>query len=151
MPLKQQIIADLKKAMKEGDSFRRDTLRMLDSMIKNSEIEKKKREEGLTDGEIEEVVARAVKQRKDAAGQYEAGGRDDLAQKEKKEIEILLNYMPEQMNEDEVRKIIKEIISKIVEFSASDVGKVMGAAMGKLKGKADGQLVKKVVDEELGK
>jgi uncharacterized protein len=149
MSLKKKIIDDLKTAMKEGDSFRRDTLRMADSMIKNVEIEKKKRKEGLSDGEIQEVIARAIKQRKDAAFQYESGGRADLAEKEKKEAKMLSAYMPEQMGEDDVRKIVKAVIQEAGASLASDIGKVMGLAMGKLKGKTDGQLVKKIVGEEL--
>jgi uncharacterized protein len=147
--IKKKIFEDLKLAMKKGDSFRRDTLRMVDSMIKNAEIEKKKREEGLDDGEVQEVIARAIKQRKDAASQYEAGGRPDLAEKEKKEVEILSSYMPEQMGEDEIRKIVKTVIGEVGASSKADIGKVMGLAMGKLKGQADGQLVKKIVEEEL--
>ena len=81
--LKQKIQDDLKSAMKAGDVVKRDTLRMLDSMIKNSEIEKKKREDGLSDEEIIEVAFRAIKQRRDSISQYEAGGRKDLAEKEK--------------------------------------------------------------------
>jgi len=149
MLLKKQIIIDLKKAMKENDSLRRDTLRMLDSMIKNAEIEKRKKEEGLTDEEIQELVTKAIKQRRDASIQYETGGRNDLAQKEKDEMGILSGYMPEQMNEDEIRKIVKEIILEAKASSALDIGKVMGLIMGKLKGKADGQLVKKIVSKEL--
>jgi len=149
MPLKQQIITDLKSAMKEGDTMRRDTLRMVDSMIKNSEIEKKKREEGLSDGEVQEVISRAIKQRKDAATQYESGGRMELARKEKKEAEILLAYMPSQLSEEEIRAKVKEIIAKTGAETKAEIGKVMGAAMGKLKGQADGQLVKKIVEEEL--
>jgi uncharacterized protein len=147
--LKKKIFEDLKLAMKEGDSFRRDTLRMVDSMIKNTEIEKKKREEGLNDSEVQEVLSRAIKQRKDAASQYEAGGRADLAEKEKKEVEILSSYMPEQLSEDEIKKTVKAVIQEVGASSKADIGKVMGLAMGKLKGQADGQLVKKIAEEEL--
>lgn len=149
MSLKQKIVSDLKEAMKAGDAVKRDALRMLDSMIKNTEIEKLKKEEGLSDQEIQEVIARAIKQRRDAAAQYEAGGRPELAEKEKKEIEILLAYMPEQMGEDKVREIVKEVITQTGAASKADMGKVMGQAMGRLKGQADGNLVKKIVEEEL--
>jgi uncharacterized protein YqeY len=151
MSLKQKIQQDLKLAMKSGDTRKRDALRMLDSMIKNSEIEKKKKEDGLADGEIQEVVARAIKQRKDAAEQYAAGGRAELAEKEEKEVEILLKYMPKQMGEEEIRAVVREIISKTGASSPADMGKVMGAAMSELKSKADGQIVKKAVEEELAK
>jgi len=149
--LKQKIISDMKEAMKAGDALKRDTLRMLDAMIKNTEIEKLKKEEGLTDAEILEVLARAVKQRKDSVAQYTAGGRPELAEKENKEIEILMQYMPEQMSEDKVRGIIKEVISQTGASSKADIGKVMGVAMGKLKGQADGNVVKSIVESELSK
>ncbi len=149
--LKQKILDDLKTAMKAGDTVKRDTLRMLDSMIKNVEIEKQKRESGLADEEIQEVISRAVKQRKDAVAQYTAGGRADLAEKENKEIEILMAYLPEQMSEDSVREIVKSVISQTGAAGMSDIGKVMGPTMAKLKGQADGNLVKKIVEGELGK
>lgn len=149
MNLRDKIANDLKSALKSSDNVKRDTLRMLGAAIKNAEIEKKKKEEGLDDSEIQEVASRAIKQRKDSVAQYESGGRKDLADKEKGEIEILLAYLPQQLGEDEIRKIVKEAIKEIGAASVSDMGKVMGRAMVKLKGKADGQMVKKVVEEEL--
>ncbi|MFA6160509.1 MAG: GatB/YqeY domain-containing protein [Parcubacteria group bacterium] len=149
MSLKQKIIEDLKNAMKAGDTAKRDTLRMLDSMVKNSEIEKKKREEGLSDEEVQEVIARAIKQRKDSAFQYASGGREDLAQKENAEIEILSVYMPAQLSEQEARAEVLKIIAEVGAVSKSEIGKVMGKAMTVLKGKVDGNLVKKIAEEEL--
>jgi len=149
MSLKQTIFSDMKAAMKEGDAAKRDTLRMLDSMIKNTEIEKLKKEEGLNDEEVHSVIARAIKQRRDSVEQYKAGGRADLAEKESKEIEILSAYMPEQLGEDKIREIVKAVIAQTGASSKADMGKVMGQAMGKLKGQADGNVVKKMVEEEL--
>jgi len=149
MNLKEKIISDLKDAMRSGDTVKRDTLRFLDSAIKNAEIEKKKKETGLNDEEILEVIARSVKQRNDSIKQYTEGGRPELADKEKAELEILKAYLPEQLSEDEIRAVVKEIISAAGTVSASDMGKIMGQAMGKLKGKADGNIVKKIVGEEL--
>lgn len=149
MLLKEKIAADLKNAMKAGDVVRRDTLRMIDSMIHNAEIEKKKKEEGLNDAEVIEVLSRAVKQRKDSVEQYEKGGRADLADKEKKEIGIISAYLPEQLGEEKIREIVKEVITATESSSKADIGKVMGQAMGKLKGQADGNMVKKIVEEEL--
>jgi uncharacterized protein len=149
MTLKQKIYDDLKAAMKAGDTAKRDTLRMIDSMIKNTEIEKLKRDAGLSDEEVQEVIARAIKQRKDAISQYETGGRLDLVEKEAKEIEILSAYMPEQLSEEEVVKVVKDLIDQLGVTSKADMGKVMGPAMGKLKGKADGQMVRKIVEESL--
>ncbi len=149
MSLKQKITEDIKAAMKEGNALKKDALRMLDSMIKNTEIEKLKKEDGLSDAEVIEVVARAIKQRRDSAAQYEAGGRADLAEKEKNEIEVLSVYMPAQLSKDEVRSAVKEVIASLGATSKSEMGKVMGAAMAKLKGQTDGNLVKKIVEEEL--
>jgi uncharacterized protein len=149
MALKQKIFDDLKSAMKAGDTLKRDTLRMLDSMIKNAEIEKKKREAGLDDQEVVEVITRGIKQRKDAAEQYATGGRAELAEKEKKEIEILMNYMPAQLSEEAVCQAVKKIIAETGATAKAEMGKVMGAAMGQLKGQADGSLVKKIVEKEL--
>jgi hypothetical protein len=81
--------------------------------------------------------------------QYEKGGRQDLAEKEKKEIEIISAYLPEQLGEDKIREIIKEVITATGASSKADMGKVMGQAMGKLKGRVDGNAVKKIVEEEL--
>lgn len=148
--LKEKITSDLKEAMKSGDSFKRDTLRLIDSAIKNAEIEKKKREEGLSDEEVIEVLSRAVKQRNDSIKQYNDGGRPELAEKEQKELEIIKVYLPKQLSEDEIRAIVREIVSNAGTASAADMGKIMGQAMGKVKGKADGNVVKKIVGEELG-
>src|SRR3989344_6762981 len=141
MDLKQKISADLKGAIKSGDVLRRECLRMLDAAIKNAEIEKRKKETGLSDDEIIEVAKRLIKQRKESSEQYEKGGRADLAEKEKKEAEILAGYMPEQLSEDKIREIVKEVISQSGASSKADTGKVMGQAMGKLKGQADGNVV----------
>jgi uncharacterized protein YqeY len=151
MTLKEKIISDLKEAMKAGDVLRRDTLRMLDSAIKNVEIEKKKREEGLSDDETFEVISRAVKQRQDSIKQFIDGGRPELAEKEKEELDILMIYMPEQLDDEAVRNVVKESLSATGAKSAADMGKVMGVAMGKLKGQADGNKVRQIVSEELEK
>jgi uncharacterized protein len=149
MNLKEKISVDIKEAMKSGETLRRDTLRMLESMVKNTEIEKMKKEEGLSDVEVLEVISRAVKQRRDSIEQFEKGGRADLADKEKKEMEILVAYLPEQLGEDKIRESVKEIIAQTGAASKADIGKVMGQVMGKLKGQADGNVVKKIAEELL--
>ncbi|HBP01504.1 MAG: GatB/YqeY domain-containing protein [Candidatus Moranbacteria bacterium GW2011_GWE1_49_15] len=151
MSLREKILSDLKAAMKEGDAAKRDVLRLLDSAIKNSEIEKKKREEGLSEEEVLEVLSRAMKQRQDSVTQFEKGSRPDLAEKEKQEMAIISVYLPEQLSQEEVEKAVREIVAKMGEISAADFGKVMGQAMGQLKGKADGNAVSKAVKAELGK
>jgi uncharacterized protein YqeY len=149
MSLKEKIKADLKEAMKSGDNFKRDVLRFLDSAVKNAEIEKKKKEEGLNDEETIEVISHSIKQRRDSISQYEKGGRQDLADKEKKELEILSAYLPEQLGEEKIREIIKGVISQTGASLPQDIGKVMGAAMKQMKGSTDGNIVRKIVEEEL--
>jgi uncharacterized protein len=149
MSLKGQILSDLKESLKSGDTLRRDTLRLLSSAIKNTEIEKKKKEEGLGDQEIIETIKKSIKQRKDSIQQYEKGERQDLADKEKKELEILSAYLPAQMDGEKIKEEIKKIISETGANSSKDFGKVMGMAMKKFQGQADGDAVKKIVEEEL--
>lgn len=148
MSIQEKILSDLKEAMKLGDEMKRDTLRFLQSAIRNYEIEKKKRETGLSDEEIVEVLRRSSKQRADSIEQYEKGGRQDLAEKEKKELEIIKSYLPAEMGEEDIRKEVVAVISQLG-ATKKDFGKVMGMVMGKLKGKADGSAIKKVVDSEL--
>jgi len=151
MSLKEKILSDLKDALKSGDNFKRDVLRLLSGAFKNVEIEKKKREEGLNDQEMVEVIKKSIKQRKDSVEQYENGGRQDLADKEKKEIEILSVYLPQQMGEEKVREEIKKVIIETGATSAKDFGKVMGMSMKRVQGQADGDVVKKIVEEEISK
>lgn len=149
MNLKEKILSDLKVAMKTGDNFKRDTLRFLDSAIKDLEIKKNKRKSGLTNEEILEVIMRSIKQHRDSVEQYEKCGREDLANKERRELEILLLYMPEQLDENKIRKIVKEIIVQINASSKATIGKVMSQIMERFKGQVDGNQVKKIVEEEL--
>lgn len=151
MTLKEKIISDLKEAMKAGDTKKRDTLRLLDSAVKNTEIEKKKRETGLSDEEVLEVISRAVKQRQDSIKQFEEGGRPELAEGEKEELAILMPYLPEQLSEEKIRQVVEETIFQVEAKSSADLGKVMGSVMGKLKGQADGNLVRIIANEILSK
>lgn len=111
-----------------------------------AELEKQSR---LTDEEITGVIAGEVKKRKEAAEQFEAGGREELAQKEKSEMDILLAYLPEQISEDEIRAEVQKTISELGGSGPKDMGKVIGAVMAKLKGRADGTLVSKLAKELL--
>ena len=151
MTLREKILADLKDAMKSGDSVRRDTLRLIDSGIKNMEIEKQKRETGLTDEEVLSVISRAVKQRQDSIRQFEDGGRPDLAEKEKIELDIIMPYLPAQLSKESVTAIVQEVITQTGAAGAGDIGKVMGQAMAKMKGEADGNVVREIAKELLEK
>jgi uncharacterized protein YqeY len=149
MSLKEKISNDLKGAMKSGETFRRDVLRLVVSAVKNTEIEKGLREEGLADDEVVSVLSRLVKQRKDSAEQYLKGGRQDLAEKEQQEIELLLTYLPKQLGEEEIKKAVLETIAETEATSQADLGKVMGLAMKKMKGQADGNLVRQIAESLL--
>ncbi len=149
--LHEQIEAELKSALKSGEKEKAGTLRYLISAIKNYQIENKlKGEEYLKDEDIIAVVRRQVKQRKDSIAEYEKGGRQELAEKEKAELAVLEKYLPAQADEQKIRKVVKAKKEELGVTDKSGFGKLMGAAMAELKGQADGDVVKKVVEEELG-
>ncbi len=148
MALKEQIISELTEAMKAKDELKLSTLRMLKAAIMNYEVSGADME--ATDEVVVDLVKKGIKQRKEAAEGFEKGGNKESAQKELDEMKILEKYMPEQMGEDEVKKIAQEVIDQVKPAGPQDFGKVMGAVMGKLKGKADGGMVNKVVKELLG-
>lgn len=149
MNLKQKILEDFKAAFKEKNAEKKTVLSMLKSEISNQEIELGKKQEGLDDEEVIQVISKLIKQRKDSAEQYKSGGRDDLAQKEEFEVQVLLPYLPAQLSDEEIENQVKEIAQQIGAENKSDMGKLMGASMAKLKGKADGSRVKVVVEKIL--
>ncbi|MFO7807363.1 MAG: GatB/YqeY domain-containing protein [Candidatus Moraniibacteriota bacterium] len=149
MKIKEKIANDFKEAFRRGDKERKSVLSALNSEIKNKEIELKKREDGLSDEETLQIIKKALKQREDSISQYKSGGRDDLAEKEAKEAEILKEYLPEQMSDEELEKKIKEIIDELGVKDSSDLGKVMGKAMGELKNSADGNKVREIAQRIL--
>lgn len=150
MSLHDKILDDLKSAMKAKDAERLNVLRSLKAKLLEKEIsERKDGEATLSDEQVVEVLMKAAKQRKESIDQFEDGGRDDLAEKEKYELKIIEEYLPEMMSEDEIRKVVQEQIEKMGAESMADMGKVMGALMGQLKGKAEGATISKIVKEEL--
>jgi len=148
MTLKEKIEKDFIEAYKAKDELKTSVLRMIKSSIKNKEIANGK---DLGDTELAELIAKEIKQRRDSSEQYKAGDRAELAEKEDEEIKILANYMPEQMPEDEIAKIVDEAIAKTGANNPADMGKVMGAIMPQVKGKADGTLVSNIVKTKLSK
>lgn len=146
--LKNKILVNLKIAMKSGDKNSLSVLRMLNSEIKNKEIDKGA---SLSDDLIIDVIVSQIKKRRDSIDAYQKGGRQDLVRQEKSELDILNKYLPEQMSEGEIRKIVADTISELGAASQSEMGKVMGALAPKLKGKADNALVSRIVKEELNK
>ncbi|MCS7230223.1 MAG: GatB/YqeY domain-containing protein [Candidatus Kryptonium sp.] len=149
MGLREKLAEDLKNAMKSGDKIRLEVVRMLQTMIRRKEIERKGEGKELTEEDEIQVVKSEIKKRKEAIELFEKGGRSDLAEKEKKELEILNEYLPEQMSEEEIEKFVEKVINEIGASGPKDVGKVMGAVMKELRGKADGALVQKIVKEKL--
>lgn len=148
MSLEQQIKADIITAMKAGNKFETNTLRGLNAQIKDERIKLRPKRE-ITAEDVTAVLLTAAKRRKEALALYRQGGREDLVEKEQKELEIIQRYLPKQLSEEEVIKTIDEIISEVQATSISDLGKVMGKAMGRLKGKTDGGLVQKLVRDRL--
>ncbi|MBA4547757.1 GatB/YqeY domain-containing protein [Thermoactinomyces intermedius] len=146
MSLTNQLDQEMKMALKNKDKQKLSTIRMLKSAIKKEEIDKKR---PLNDDEIISVIMREVKQRKDSLAEYKAAGRDDLAEKEQAEIDILSAYLPEQMSEEELKALVQQVIEEVGAGSKADMGKVMSAIMPKVKGRAEGRLVNRLVQEAL--
>ena len=140
--LSAEIRNDLNAARRERDKLRTTVLTTMLSEIRNREIEV---QHELTDEEVVEVVNRQIKRRREAAEQMRGGGREELAQKEEREAEILVAYLPPQMSEDDARAIVREAIAG----GADNVGAVMKAIMPKLKGRFDGRETNRIVREEL--
>lgn len=147
MGLREQLREDLKAAMRAQDATRRGTIRMLEAAIKNAEIEK--RGQALEDPDILAILQRQLKQRRDSIEQFERGGRKDLADIERAEIEVIQAYLPEQLSEDDIEAAAKRIIGQTGATGPGDRGKVMGPLMQELRGKADGSAVNSVVSRLL--
>ncbi len=147
--LKQQLRDDLKISMLAKDADRTSVLRMVISAIGYYEINKGGAGYTATDEDVLEVLKKEAKQRKDSIEQFRNGGREELAQKEEQELQMLKAYLPEEMNEEEIAKLVDEAIRSIGASSPQDMGKVMGALMPHTKGKADGAIVSRIVREKL--
>jgi uncharacterized protein YqeY len=147
MSLKEQIEADTKTAMKARDMETVSALRMVSSSIKNKMIEVRPKD--LTDEDVISVLKKLSKQRKDSIEQFQKAGRNDLADKEQKELSVLEKYLPEQMSEEQITEIVKATISEMGASSMKDMGKVMGAVTGKTQGAADNKLVSQIVKAQL--
>ncbi|MBO8160558.1 MAG: GatB/YqeY domain-containing protein [Thermosipho sp. (in: Bacteria)] len=143
--LKEKIMQDLKSAMKERNEIKVRVLRLLNSAIKNFEVEKMKE---ATDEEIGKLILKEMKKRQEAIEAYKNAGREDLSLEEEKELEVLKLYAPKMLSEEEIKIIVKNVIEEL-NATQKDFGKVMKEVMGKIKGKADGSLVSKVVKELL--
>lgn len=134
MSLKETIEKDLKKALKNKEKLKLSVLRMLLASVKNTEIQK---QHELSDEEMLDVITREIKSRRDSVEQYREGGREELAKREGAEIEILESYLPEQISEEELKKLVEATVAQTGAQTIADMGKVMGALMPRIKGKAD--------------
>lgn len=148
---KQQLQEQLKQSMLAKDTEKTSVLRMLISAITYYEIQKGGAGYTATDEDILSVIQKEAKQRKDSITEYEKAGRQDLVDKEQKELALLQAYLPAQMSEDDINKLVDNAISQIGATTVQDLGKVMGILVPQTKGKADGAIVSKIVREKLQK
>ena len=146
---KQKLQEDLKQSMLAKDELKTSVLRMLISAINYYEIKKGGAGYEATEEDVLSTIQSQAKQRRDSIEEYTKAKREELAEKEKKELEILKAYLPEQMNEDDIKKLVDEAISQTGAETMADIGKVMGVLMPKVKGKADGGLVSSLVKNSL--
>lgn len=145
----EKIKSDLTEALKAGDTARALSLRYLLAEIHNAEIAKGK-DAVLTEEEMAAVLQKQAKQRHESIESYQKGGREDLVGKERRELEMIQGYLPEQMGEDQIRELARVAIQESGASGIADMGKVMGVLMPKVQGQADGSVVSKVVRELLG-
>ena len=146
MSLLDTIQSDMYAAMKSGDKQRSGTLRVALSTLKDKKIEK---QEELTDMEEIKIIQNLVKQRKEAADIYKENGRNDLMENENAELEILNTYLPQMMSDDDLRALVKKVVSEIGATDLSDIGKIMPEVMKQTAGKADGKMAQSIVRELL--
>ena len=144
--MKEQLLQDLKEAMKEKDTIKKDTITMLRAAILQVEKDTQKT---LNDDEICAIVAKEVKKRKESLAEYEQANREDIVESLKREIEVLSKYLPEQLTKEEIEKLVEQAIVESQATSMRDMGKVMSILRPKTAGKADGKLVSDIVKEKL--
>jgi uncharacterized protein YqeY len=147
MALRERLSEEMKHAMKSRDDLRLSAIRMVRSAVKNKEIDAKRE---LADQEIVEVLSTLVKQRRESIRMFSEAGRDDLVAKEEKELTILLEFLPQQMDRDEVAALVDKMIAECGAQGSRDMGKVMKLLMPHVAGRADGKMVSDVVREKLG-
>lgn len=144
--LKNELLEDMKTAMKEKQKKKLSVIRMARAAIKNEEINKRKE---LEDEEVVEVLATQVKQLKDSIPEYKKSKQEDIIKEIKKEIKILNEYLPEQLTEEELQLMVEKVITEVEAEDMSALGKVMGVIMPRVKGKAEASKVKEIVKEKL--
>ena len=149
MTLQQRVDSDLKEAMRAKDATKLGVLRMLKSALKYAAIAKSDAEAELSDAEAVQVIRKQAKQRQDSIESFEKGGRAELADKEKEELAILNNYLPQAMSADELVKVVRETIAELGATSKAQMGAVMKALQAKVSGRADGKTLSAEVARQL--
>ncbi|TLP37619.1 GatB/YqeY domain-containing protein [Arcobacter arenosus] len=147
MSLKQILKDDLKTAMREKNIVKRDSIRAINTMIKQIEVDERRE---LDDSEVLKLIQKGIKQREEAVVQYKDASRDDLVQKEQEQIDVFKEYMPKQLTDEELETGMKELIAELGATSMKDMGKIMGQASKKFAGVADGKRINEMTKKLLG-
>ncbi len=147
MSLKEQLKSDLKEAMRAKEILKRDTIRSINTMIKQIEVDQRVE---LDDNDIIKLIQKGIKQREEAISQFKDASREDLVENEQNQIDIYSLYLPKQLSDEELETIIKDIISEVGATSMKDMGKVMNPAKEKVGGSADGKRINEIVKKILG-
>ena len=145
--LKEKLNEDLKKYMKEKNTLALNTVRLVIAEIKNKEVEKNSE---ITDEEILQIIRKQIKMREDSIQQFRSANREDLAEKEAQELEILKNYLPEDLTDEELDKIIQETIKELNASSKKDFGRVIKEVIQKVQGRADNKKISELISKQLG-
>ena len=146
MSLKEKLMEDLKSAMRNKDKLRKDTITMVRAAIKQKEVDDRVE---LNDQDVIDILTKQLKEKKHSIEEFKKGDRQDLIEQTNKEIDVLLDYLPKQLGEDELRQIIQEVMTENNINSVKDMGTLMKYIMPKVKGKADGNTVSKIAKELL--
>jgi len=145
--LKEKLNEDLKKYMKEKNTLALNTVRLVIAEIKNKEVEKNSE---ITDEEILQIIRKQIKMREDSIQQFRSANREDLAEKEAQELEILKSYLPEDLTDEELEKIIQETIKELNASSKKDFGRVIKEVIKKVQGRADSKKISELISKKLG-
>ncbi len=148
MDLRTRLEQDFKQSLRSGDKLRLSVIRLLTALIKNREVEKRG---PLTDAEVLQAIVASCKQRQESVEQYRRGGRQDLADKESAELQILQSYLPKPLTSEELKAMVLEAIREVQATSPKEMGKVMGVLIPRVTGRADGKTVNTLVREALSK
>ncbi len=145
--IQHRLEEDLKAALRARDTLRTSTIRLARAALKNAEIERRR---PLNEAEVIEVLRREVRRRREAIEAFTRGGRDDLVEKEQLEMAVLLGYLPAQLEEAEIHRIVAEVVAEVGATGGGEFGRVMGPVMRRVAGRADGRTVERIVREALG-